>query len=168
MRRLKTIGGWLRATRAQRRAGHASACACGEACPFALISGRSPQICYRCERLAHGRSPDEFNHVFGRHNSDLTIRYPVNDHRAVFSVKQLDWTPETLENPTGDVLLEGIARFHGLDDNIGHMLADCREFTCKLKHVEDLLVAVYGPDWLPVLEAAAKRAARKPAKKSRR
>ena len=166
MRRRKTIGGWLRATRAQRRVGHASACACGEARPFALISGRSPPICYRCERLAHGRSPYELNHVFGQHNSDLAIRYPVNDHRAVFSVKQLDWTPETLENPNGDVLLAGIARFHGLNDNTAQMLADCIAFAPQLKHVQELLVTIYGPDWLPALEAAAKRAARKPAKKS--
>ena len=132
MRERKTIGGWLRATRAQRRVGHAAACACGEARPFALISGRSPPICYRCERLAHGRSPCEHNHVFGQHNSGLTIRYPVNDHRAVFSVKQLDWTPETLENPNGDVLLAGIARFHGLNDNTAQMLADCIAFAPQL------------------------------------
>ena len=43
--------------------------------------------------------------------SPLTIRYPVNDHRAVFNVKQLDWTPESLENPNGDPLLEAMARF---------------------------------------------------------
>jgi hypothetical protein len=166
MRQRKTIGGWLRAIRAQRRVGHAAACACGEARPFALISGWSPPICYRCERLAKGRSPCELNHVFGQHNSGLTIRYPTNDHRAIFSVKQLDWTPETLENPSGDVLLAGIARFHGLNDNTAQMLADCIAFAPQLKHVQELLVTIYGPDWLPALEAAAKRTARKPAKKS--
>ena len=51
-------------------------CVCGEARPFALISGGSPPICYRCERLAKGRPPCELNHVFGQHNSGLTIRYP--------------------------------------------------------------------------------------------
>ena len=61
------------------------------------------------------------------------IRYPVNDHRAVFNVKQLDWTPETLENINGDPLLEAMARFHGLDDNVVHMLADCIEFLPKMK-----------------------------------
>ncbi|MFY9738284.1 MAG: hypothetical protein WAK11_04440 [Candidatus Cybelea sp.] len=167
MRRRNMIGGWLRATRAQRRVGSA-ACACGEARPFALIAGRSPPMCFCCERVARGRPPYELNHVFGKHNSDLTIRYPVNDHRAVFSVKQLDWTPETLENPTGDVLLGSIARFHGLDNNTAQMLADCIAFAPRLKHVQELLVTIYGPDWLPSLEAAARRAARKPAKKSRR
>ena len=77
MRRRNTIGGWLRDTRVQRRIGRAAACACGEARPFALISGRSPPLCFRCERLAHGREPYEDNHVFGKRNSPLMIRYPI-------------------------------------------------------------------------------------------
>jgi hypothetical protein len=169
MRERDPIGAWLRTMRSQRRVGPGAVCAsCGiERRPYALIYGRSPQCCFRCDRLAHGRSPYELNHVFGKRNSALTIRYPINDHRAVFSVKQLDWTPESLENPNGSALLEGIARFEGLDDNVTHMLADCRAFTAKLKHVEDLLVTVYGPKWLPALEADAKRALRKLAAKSR-
>ena len=150
--------GWrLRDTRAQRRVGNAAACACGEARPFALIRGRLPPICFRCERLAHGREPYDLNHVFGKRNSPLTIRYPVNDHRAVFNVKQLDWTPESLENPNGDPLLEALARFHGLDNNVVHMLADCIAFAPKLKRVQDLLVTVSGPNWREKLEAAAAR-----------
>ena len=87
----------------------------------------------------------------------LTIRYPVNDHRAVFNVKQLDWTPETLENVNGDPLLEAMARFHGLDDNVAHMLADCIEFLPKMKLVRDQLVAVYGANWPEKLEQAARK-----------
>ncbi|MGA8533783.1 MAG: hypothetical protein WB615_06725 [Candidatus Tumulicola sp.] len=68
-------------------------------------------------RPAHGREPYEFNHPFGKHNSDLEIRYSINDHRAVFSVKQLDWAPDSLENANGSPLLEAVARFHGLEDN---------------------------------------------------
>lgn len=37
------------------------------------------------------------------------------------------------------------------------MLADCLAFAPKLKHVEDLLVQVYGPNWLSALEKAALR-----------
>ena len=165
MRERDPIVAWLRNSRAQRRVGPVAACKCGESRPFALIAGRSLPICYRCERLAHGRAPYEFNHPFGKRNGPLTIRYPVNEHRAVFSVKQLDWTDKTLENATGDVLLAGIARFHGLNDNTAHMLADCIAFTPQLKHVQELLVTIYGPDWLSGLEAEAKRASRKPAKK---
>ena len=106
MRRPAPIGAWLRDIRAQRRVG-CKACACGEKRPFALLPGRSPPLCYRCERFAQGREPYERNHVFGKANSALTIRYPINDHRAVFSVKQYRWPPGALENPNGSPLLEG-------------------------------------------------------------
>ena len=124
------IGAWLRDKRAQRRVGSGAVCAsCGkESRPYGLIFGREPPCCYRCDRIAQGQPPYEDNHVFGKRNSDLTIRYPINDHRAVFNVKQLDWTPETLKNVNGDPLLEAMARFHGLEDNVVHMLADCIEF----------------------------------------
>ena len=160
MRGCDPMAVWLRSSRSQRRVGPAAACACGESRPYALIAGRVPPCCFRCERLAQGRSPYELNHVFGKRNSDLTIRYPINDHRAVLSVKQLDWTDETLENSNGDVLLAGIARFQGLDNNVAHMLADCIEFLPKMKHVQELLVTVYGPDWLPALEAQASQTSR--------
>ncbi|MGA7248609.1 MAG: hypothetical protein WBW89_12705, partial [Candidatus Cybelea sp.] len=133
------------------------ACACGEARPYALLPGRTPSRCYRCERLAQGREPYEDNHVFGKRNSPRMIRYPINDHRAIFNVKQLDWTPETLKNVNGDPLLEAMARFHGLDNNVVHMLADCIDFLPKMKLVRDQLVAVYGPNWPKKLEVAAAR-----------
>jgi hypothetical protein len=169
MREIDPIGGWLRSSRSQRRVGPGAVCeSCGrESRPYALIFGREPPCCYRCDRIAQGRPPCELNHVFGQHNSDLTIRYPINDHRAVLSVKQLDWTDETLENPNGDVLLAGIARFHGLENNTAQMLADCISFAPRLKHVQELLVTIYGEKWLPGLEADAKRISRKAAKKSR-
>ena len=134
-----------------------------ESRPYALIFGREPPCCYRCDRIAQGQLPYENNHAFGKRNSDLTIRYPINDHRAVLNVKQLDWTAETLENPNGDVLLAGIARFHGLENNTAHMLADCIAFAPQLKHVQELLVTIYGEKWLPGLEAEAKRVSRKAA-----
>jgi hypothetical protein len=167
MREHDPVAAWLRSSRSQRRVGPGAVCvSCGkESRPYGLIFGRDPPCCYRCDRIAQGQPPYENNHVFGQHNSDLTIRYLINDHRAVLSVKQLDWTDETLENPNGDVLLEGIARFHGLENNTAQMLADCIAFAPQLKHVQGLLVALYGPNWLPALEAAAARAARRPAAK---
>jgi hypothetical protein len=54
-----------------------------------------------------------------------------------------------------------VLRFHGLHDNIAHMLEDCLTVTAKPRHVEDLLTTMYGPDWLPKLEGAAKREAAK-------
>lgn len=168
MRKLDPVGTWLRLSRAQRRVGRAAACACGESRPYALITARVPPCCFRCERLAHGRPPYELNHAFGKRNSALTIRYPINEHRAVFSVKQLDWTPETLQNVNDDPLLEGMARFHGLDDNVAHMLADCIAYVPKMKQVRDQLVTVYGPNWPEKLEAAAARKRAAAAKKGQR
>lgn len=164
MRNVDPTRAWLRSARAQRRVGAGAVCACGENRPFALISGREPPCCYRCEWIAQGREPYEDNHVFGRHNSAFTIRYPINDHRAVFSVKQLDWTEGSLENVSGSPLLEGAARLHGLHDNITHMLDDCLAITSKFRHVEDLLTAVYGVDWMPKLEAHAAQVGRREAK----
>ena len=40
-----------------------------------------------------------------------------------------------------------MARFHGLDDNVVHMLTDCIAFVPKMKQVRDQLVTVYGPNW---------------------
>lgn len=166
MRERDPVGAWLRDTRAARRVG-GKACACGEARPFALITGRSPPRCFRCERLAHGREPYEDNHVFGQRNSGIVIRYPVNDHRAIFSVKQYRWPPGALDNPNSSPLLEGVARMHGAYENIEHMLAENREYAAKLAQLEDQLAAVFGPKWPAKLEAAARKRATA-AKKERR
>jgi hypothetical protein len=163
MRERDPIGAWLRSSRSQRRVGPGAVCAsCGkESRPYALIFGRSPPCCYRCDRIAQGRLPYEDNNVFGKRNSDLMIRYPINDHRAVLSVAQYRWPPGALENPNGSVLLASVAESHGLYDNTEHMLAEHKANSARLLHVEELLVTIYGPDWLPELEAAAKRASSK-------
>jgi hypothetical protein len=160
MREPDPIGAWLRSTRAQRRVGPGAVCACGESRPYALIAGRVPPCCFRCDRIAQARSQHEDNHVFGQRNSDLIIRYPINDHR-VLSVAQYRWPPGTLDNPNKSVLLASVARSHGLYDNIEHMLAEHKADSAQLAHIEELLAIVYGPNWLPALKAAAKRAARK-------
>jgi hypothetical protein len=157
MRERDPIGAWLRATRAQRRVGRAAACACGEARPFALITGHVPPCCFRCDRIAQGRSPYEDNDVFGRRNSGLKIRYPINDHRAIFSVKQYSWLPGALDNPNGSVLREGIARMHGAYDNVEHMLAENVAYAAKLAQLEEQLTTVFGPNWPARLEAVAAR-----------
>lgn len=163
MRERSAVGAWLLGTRAQRRVGLDAVCAtCGkERRPFALISGSTPPCCFACDRLAQGRMPFEYNHVFGHRNSDLTIRYPVNDHRAVLSVKQYHWPPGVLENPNGSPLRASVAQSEGLYDNIEHMLAEHKVDNARLVRIEELLTTVYGSDWLPKLEAVAARASRK-------
>lgn len=163
MRNPSAVDAWLRGMRAQRRVGLAAVCAtCGkERRPAALIAGRTPPCCFACDRIAQGRLPYEFNHPFGKRNSALMIRYPVNDHRAIFSVKQYHWPPGVQENPNGSPLRASVARSEGLYDNIEHMLAEHKANNAKLLRIEELLTAVYGPDWMPALEAAAACASRK-------
>lgn len=151
------IGAWLLSTRASRRLGRKAACRCGEVRPFALITGRTPPVCFRCDRLAHGREPYDDNHVYGKRNSPLTIRYPVNDHRAIFNVKQYRWPPGALDNPNASPLLEGVARHHGAYDNIEHMLNENRKFATKLAQLDEQLTIIYGPRWPQNVAAAAAR-----------
>jgi hypothetical protein len=163
MRERDPIAAWLRNVRAQRRAGVDAVCSsCGEERrPFALINGRDPPCCFRCDRIAHRRQPYEHNHVFGRRNSDLTIRYPVNDHRAVLSVAQYHWPPETLQNSDGDPFLGAAARFRGLYDNFTCMLADCLEEAARLEQLSTAMRVKYGERWW--CEAKPKRRRRKTA-----
>jgi hypothetical protein len=149
MREPDPIGAWLRNARAQRRVGRDAVCvSCGkEARPYALISERVPPCCFRCDRLAHGRPPFESNHVFGRSNSSLTIRIPVNDHRAVLSVAQYHWPPETLQNTDGDPFLASAARYRGLYDNFKYMLEDCLEEAARLEQLSAAMRVKYGERW---------------------
>lgn len=82
-----------------------------------------------------------------RSGSDVSLAFPLLSN----------YFGDSLENPNGDPLLAALARFHGLDNNIVQMLADCIAFAPKVQHVRDLLITVYGPNWLRGLEATAKR-----------
>lgn len=146
MRECDPIGAWLRDTRAQRRVGR-KACPCGEARPYAIISWRSRPICFRCERLAQGREPYEDDHPFGRHSGGLTIRIPINDHRAILSVAQYQWPPETLQNPEGDPFLASAARYRGLFNIISYILADCVKEAERFERLSAAMRERYGPRW---------------------
>lgn len=63
------------------------------------------------------------HHVAGRANSPITIRVPVNDHRAELNVAQQDWPKETLENPDANPLLTTAAEIRGYLDS-QHYLAE--------------------------------------------
>jgi hypothetical protein len=149
MREPDQVASWLRTTRAQRRAGVDAVCAsCGdERRAYALIHGRVPPCCFACDRIAHGRVPFEDDHSFGLRNSELTIRVPVNDHRAVLSVAQYQWPPETLQNPDGDPFLASAARFRGLYNNFEYMLADCLKEAERLEQLSARMRRKYGAQW---------------------
>ncbi len=143
-----SAGAWRRRTRAQRRAGVGAACAlCDERRPFALIYGRVPPCCYACDRVAHERPPYEDDHPFLRSNGELTIRVPVNDHRALLSVRQYEWPPETRENPDSDPFLASAARYRGLYNVIEYMLADCLKEAERLEQLSARMRRKYGPQW---------------------
>jgi hypothetical protein len=158
------IRAWVRASRAQRRVGQGAACACGERRPFALVAGG---LCFKFERIAHGRPPYEANHVFGKRNGALTLRVPVNDHRAVLSVAQYSWPPGTLENPDGSPLLEAAARFRGIRDNVQYMLDDCVARAEYFEQADALLCQAYGPNWWRDLPAKRRPTKTAPARKRR-
>lgn len=143
------IAEWLRNVRAQRRAGVGAVCAyCRkERRPFALITGRIPKCCFACDQIAHGHAPYERNDAFGRRNSRLKIRVPINDHRAVLSVAQYHWPPETLRNPDGDPFLASAGRYRGLYDNFEYMLGDCLKEAKRLEELSGLMRRKYGPQW---------------------
>ncbi|MGA8474036.1 MAG: hypothetical protein WB681_03120 [Candidatus Cybelea sp.] len=149
MRERDQVASWLRTTRAQRRAGVDAVCAScsAERRPYALIHGRVPPCCFACDRIARRRDPFEDDHSFGQHNSDLTIRVPVNDHRAVLSVAQYQWPPETLQNPDGDPFLVSAARFRGLYNNFEYMLGDCLNEAERLEQLSARMRRKYGPRW---------------------
>jgi len=159
MRERDPVDAWLRGVRAQRRVGSGAVCAScrRERRPFALISGRTPPCCFACDRVAQGRPPCEDNHAFGKRNSDLTIRYPINDHRAVLSVAQYHWPPETLQNSDGDPFLASAARFRGLYDNLAYMLGDCLAEAERLEQLSAHMRKKYGPNWWCEVPSKAKR-----------
>jgi hypothetical protein len=107
---------------AARRVGEGAQCSCGEVRSRTLIPGRKPDICAECQRLEQGKCSTDDHHVAGNANSPITITVPVNDHRAVLSVAQLDWPKETLENPNSDELLKLAASLRGYIDTNDYLV----------------------------------------------
>jgi len=54
----------------------------------------------------------EAHHLAGRHNSEITVLIPANDHR-ILSDAQCDWGDETLRNPDRSPLLKAAAALRG-------------------------------------------------------
>jgi hypothetical protein len=157
------IKAWVRDSRAQRRVGPDALCAScrKERRPFALIRGRTPPICFGCDRVAHGCPPAEDHHLFGERNSAAIVTMPINDHRAVLSVAQYEWPRRTLENADRSPLREGSARLRGRGDLVAYMVEDSRANAELLDYVDDLLTKIHGPNWLPKLEALARRSSKR-------
>ncbi len=141
------IGAHQRGATAARRIGDGGRCACGETRPEALIQGRTPTICAACERRRLGQTELDDHHVFGRANSPVTIRVPVNDHRADLSVAQYDWPKETRENSDGSPFLSAAAHIRGFIDTIVYLTNQLRWIPELLEMSHGYLSKLLGPKW---------------------
>lgn len=88
------------------------------------------------------------HHVAGVANSPITIKVPVNDHRAELSPAQFDWPKAALENGTGSPLLARAACVRGFADTnaylVEKLLLPHAEF-CEL--LDSMLTEKLGPEW---------------------
>lgn len=139
---------WVRNAAAVRRVGAGAKCACGETRPHAFIQQRNPKICHACKRERDGKTFMDKHHVAGEANSPITIKVPVNDHRAELNTAQYDWPKATLENSTGSPLLARAACVRGFADTnaylVEKLLLPHAEF-CEL--LDSMLTEKLGPEW---------------------
>jgi hypothetical protein len=137
-----------RKTIAARRVGEGNKCSCGEDRPEALLPGRKPTICAKCERTKRKVVTEDRHHVAGKANDPTTIRVPANDHRARLSVDQYDWPRPTLENPDGSPLLASAACIRGFVDTMLYLIE--KILLPKAETLETLdayLKNTLGPKW---------------------
>jgi hypothetical protein len=134
---------------AARRVGEGSRCACGEDRPLALIPGRDPMICAKCDREQKGKTPLDDHHLFGRANSRITISGPVGDHRAELSKSQIDsWPRKTLQNPDGSPLLSAAAHVRGFIDTVIYLMTEFLLWIADMLELLDThLERKFGQKW---------------------
>jgi hypothetical protein len=95
-----------------------------------------------------GHAATDKHHVAGSANHPVTVKIPVNDHRAILSTAQYDWPKKTLENPTGDPLRAAAACIRGLIDTIRYLCEQLLEWIVKmLECLSDYLMERLGPEW---------------------
>ena len=146
--RLDTSGAHRRQVVAARRVGAGVRCTCGEDRPEALIAGSKPIICVACERAAKGRKTTDDHHLAGRANNSTTVSVPVNDHRAILSVAQMEWPKSTLQNRDGSPLLAGAACLRGCVDTTVYVIERSLPWLAEmLEKLDQLLSTKLGPRW---------------------
>lgn len=122
-------------------------CRCGEDDLRCLISTGDGVTCYACQSLKFGRAATEDHHVAGRHNLDMTVPVPNNDHR-VLSDTQHDWPRNTLRNQTKSPLLQAAAAIRGWIDILVLILERTIGWIPGfLEALDAWLCERLGPDW---------------------
>ena len=111
-----------RRSRARRLIGKSARCACGEHRPEALTRGTKPTRCAACQRKCEGKTTTDEHHVASQNNHPLTTTVPINEHRAVLTVMQMDWSKTMRENPSGCPIMAGAAMLRGVADNILYLI----------------------------------------------
>ena len=142
------VAEFLRSSKAARRVGTNQTCACGEHRPKALNAGSNPMTCESCKRQKEGKRITDHHHVAGRANSPETIPVFVNDHRAILSVAQYQWPPETLRNPHGNPLLRASACIRGFTDTLYYLIDKFLLWIPEfLETLNAFLTKKLGPNW---------------------
>jgi hypothetical protein len=147
------IGKAQRRSRAERRIGYGSKCACGESRPEALIADSVPMACAECKRRQKGQSITDRHHVAGRANHDLTIPVLANDHRAILTPAMYDWPKETRENPTGSPLLAAAGCIRGFCDTVVYLIEKLILWIAELlENLHEQLTCILGDNYWQVLK----------------
>jgi hypothetical protein len=142
------IATFERESRAARRVGQDSRCECGEQRPLALIPGSNPKTCAACQRKKLGHSLLDNHHPAGEANDPTTTPIPVNDHRAILSLQQLEWPPETWENSSGSPLRAGAAGMRGYCETNDYLVASLLIPRAEMLEALDMyLEKRLGPEW---------------------
>lgn len=149
-----------RRARAQRLAGKNARCACGEDRPEALIRRTKPIRCGACQRKRDGKATTDEHHVAGQNNHPLTVTVPTNEHWAVLTVMQSDWSKTMRENPNGCPIMAGAAMLRGAADTIIYLIERGIDWVIRLMEtVSAFLRQRWGDGWwvkTPVGEFAPK------------
>jgi hypothetical protein len=124
-----------RRSRARRLIGKHARCACGENRPEALIRGTKPMRCAACQRKRQGRTTIDDHHVASQNNHPLTLLVPVNEHRAMLTVMQMDWSPTLRENPSGCPVIAGAAMLRGAADTILYLIEKGIDWVIRLMEI---------------------------------
>ena len=150
-----------RRTRSRRLVGKDARCACGEARPEALIRGTKPMRCAACQRKREGKATTDEHHVAGQNNHPLTVTVPTNEHWAVLTVMQSDWSKTMRENPSGCPIMAGAAMLRGAADTIIYLIEKGIDWVIRLMEaVSAFLRQRWGDGWwlkTPIAEFAPRR-----------
>lgn len=142
------IAAFERETRAERRVGEDSRCKCGEQRPLALIRGSKPTICAACQREQLGKSSLDNHHPAGAANDPTTVPVPTNDHRAILSLQQYEWSELVWKNPSGSPVIRGAASIRGYTETGDYLVASLLVPNAEMLEVLDaFLEKRLGSEW---------------------